>query len=262
VGHRGSIKHEIFSNGRNHRDDRIETLYLQLTSQLDGLRHARFEGAGFYNGVPDEEIVEGTGRLGIGGWARHGIVGRAVLIDVEAHLRQARGHGLDHDGAEQIEPDVLDAALAAQGCELAPGSIVLMRTGWLSWYRDVLTDEERIAFPSALRGAGLAQSEAVVSWLWDRRVALFASDNPGVEALPVRPDSPFLHPASGQDGFRAGMAHPTLIALLGLALGELWELDGLAAACHADGRYESMLVANPLLLDAAVGSPANVVAIR
>lgn len=260
--HRAPLKHVIFGNGYNHRDDRLESLYLQSSSQIDGLRHARQEGAGFYNGVRDEEITEANPRLGIGAWARHGLVGTGLLVDVEGHLRRTRGRGLDHDNGEQISPALLDEVLAAQGCSLEPGTIVLMRTGWLAWYGRELSEDQRQSFPQRIRCAGIEQSEQMLAWLWDHRVAMLASDNLAVEALPVRPETPYFYEKSGQDGLYPGMMHPALIALLGLALGELWKLDPLAESCHRDGRYESMVVANPLLLDAAVGSPANAVAIR
>lgn len=47
-----------------------------------------------------------------------------------------------------------------------------------------------------------------------------------------------------------------------LPLGEFWVLDELAADCAADGRYEFMLVAPPLNIPGAVGSPLNPIAIK
>ena len=49
---------------------------------------------------------------------------------------------------------------------------------------------------------------------------------------------------------------------LGLPLGEFWVLDELAADCADDGRYELMLVAPPLNIPGAVGSPLNPIAIK
>ena len=55
-----------------------------------------------------------------------------------------------------------------------------------------------------------------------------------------------------------------LIALvhMGLAFGEMFDLDALATACALDGRYEFMLAASPLPLTGAVGSPVGAVAIK
>lgn len=262
VPHRPKLVHSIISNGHNHRDDFVEQLFLQVGTQLDGLRHIRDETAGFYNGVADDEVSVDNDRLGIGGWAKHGIVGGGLLLDVDRYFRSVFGRACDHRAGEQLGPQVLDAVLQAQGSVLRPGSILMIRTGWLTWYRQELNPQERAALGADLRCAGLAQSEEMLAWLWDRRISVVACDNPAVEALPTDTRSPFVHANSGRDGLRAGMLHPALIARLGLALGELWDLDELATLSNADGRFDAMVVANPLYLPAAVGSPANAVAIR
>jgi hypothetical protein len=56
--------------------------------------------------------------------------------------------------------------------------------------------------------------------------------------------------------------HFSLLALLGLPIGELWDLDGLAAACAADGRYECLITSAPLNLAEGVASPPNALALR
>ena len=50
--------------------------------------------------------------------------------------------------------------------------------------------------------------------------------------------------------------------VMGLMLGEYWNLTELAADCAADGRYEFQLVAPPLSVTGAVGSPVNPIAIK
>jgi uncharacterized membrane protein len=66
---------------------------------------------------------------------------------------------------------------------------------------------------------------------------------------------------AGTDPIHAGLMHPTLIALLGLCLGELWDLEALAEDCAATGVYECFLSCKPLNLTGGVGSPANAMAI-
>ncbi len=105
---------------------------------------------------------------------------------------------------------------------------------------------------------GFAQRRALPRWLWDHRVALFATDTFAVERLPVVPDSEFA--ASAVDD--AGMMHQELIASLGMPLGELWRLDALAAACAQDQRWQCLVVVKPLHLEGGVGSPANATALR
>ena len=81
------------------------------------------------------------------------------------------------------------------------------------------------------------------------RVAV-VTDGPALEMLPVD--------ASSLDTF----LHIRLIALLGIAIGEIFQLDELAAHCATDGVYEGMFVAAPLNKVGGSGSPANAVAIK
>ena len=49
---------------------------------------------------------------------------------------------------------------------------------------------------------------------------------------------------------------------IGLFLGEMWDLDALAADCAADGVYEFWLTAAPLPVTGAVGAPVNPIAVK
>jgi len=49
---------------------------------------------------------------------------------------------------------------------------------------------------------------------------------------------------------------------MGLFVGEIWYLDELADDCADDGIYEFQLVAPPLNIPGAVGSPVNPQAIK
>jgi hypothetical protein len=49
---------------------------------------------------------------------------------------------------------------------------------------------------------------------------------------------------------------------MGLTLGEIFYLEDLAADCAADGRYEFLLVAPPLPVTNAVGTPINPYALK
>lgn len=44
---------------------------------------------------------------------------------------------------------------------------------------------------------------------------------------------------------------------MGLTVGEIFSLEDLADDCAADGRYEFLLVAPPLPVTQAVGTPMN-----
>lgn len=49
---------------------------------------------------------------------------------------------------------------------------------------------------------------------------------------------------------------------MGLAFGEIFDLDALAADCAADGRYSFLLAGPSLPITGAVGSPVAAVALK
>lgn len=251
---RRSPKHHLLEeSGGIARDDYLDDFWPQASSQWDGLRHIRHPKDGFYNGVRDEEVVPGDGgKLGIEHFARRGIVGRGVLLDVELHLRR-RGTPLDPRSPTLIRRETLEACAAAQGVRIRRGDVLVLRTGWLHWYLEEATPEERermggSATAGALVSPGIGPADEMAEYLWNLHVAAVAADNPAVEPWPPTPGGGFLH-------YR-------LIPHLGMPLGELWYLEELAADCERDGVYEFMLASAPLNVPGGVASPANVLAIK
>jgi kynurenine formamidase len=248
--------HVIFGMHEDQRDDYLDRFYLQGSSQIDGLRHRRHSEHGFYNGVASNRIRVGTPELGINRWADQGIVGRGVLVDIERHLL-GHGSGLDHESGQAFSVELVEAAASSEGIEFTAGDILLIRTGWAGHFLNKLALGMK---PTSVRGVtaspGLVQSHETLAWLWDHQFTLVAADNFALEAMPVSDSSPF-HSETDR-----GMMHQQLIALLGLAIGELWRLDELAEDCARDGVYEFMVVSKPLNLIGGVGSPANAVAIK
>ena len=253
---RRAPRHEVLAGHAEARDDVLHEFFPQASTQVDGLRHRRASGHGFYGGVPDDQVVAGSPTLGVQRWAEHPIVGRGVVVDVEGLLR-AEGSTLDHRAGPAIDVDVLDRALARQGEEVRAGDLVLVHTGWARWFLDASSDL-RAEVRDARRATGFRQSRALPAWLWDHRVALFATDTFAVEVLPVDPSSPYLDSAPED----AGMMHQELIAKLGVPLGELWDLTALVADSRETGRWDAFVVVKPLYLTGGAGSPANATAIR
>ncbi|QNO36889.1 cyclase family protein [Protaetiibacter sp. SSC-01] len=242
-------------------DDRIDDLHPQASSQWDSLAHVRHPELGFYNGVPAGAVGVGRGsRLGIDRWGARGIAARFVLLDVARH-RASYGRPIRWDARELIGVDDLVATAVAQGVELAPGSAVLVRTGWLAGYR-AASREERARIAAMVPSddlsrdrelmpptPGLAASEDLAAWLWDVEAAAIVADNPALEAMPFERDS--------VDGW----LHYRLIPMLGMAVGELWDLDALAEHCAREDRWEGLLTAAPLRIPGGIGSPANALAL-
>lgn len=252
---RHSARHTMYSRHDGCvRDDRLDEFYLQVSSQIDGLRHHRHSIHGFYGGVPDQSIAVGSPELGIQHAAARGIVGRGVLLDVARHLGE-QGRPLDLHRAEAITTATLDDVAAAQGVELLAGDILLIHTGWARHAVEVLTPAERAGLSTSRQFCGLEQARETLAWIWDHQLSVVASDTVAVEVMPSVPSSPF-HDNVGR------MMHPDLIALLGVHLGELWRLHELAEDCAADGVYEFLVTAKPLNLMGGVGSPPNAVALK
>ncbi|XVQ07407.1 cyclase family protein [Spirillospora sp. CA-255316] len=262
---RRPVQHTLFANNPHHRDEYLDSFYTQSGSQIDGFRHIGHPEAGFYNGADPARFTEGEPFLGINRFTQHGIVGRGVLIDVDRHLR-ARGTPIDHAAAEAIPITAVADAARAQNTELRPGDILMIRTGWAHYHLRELTPDEQRRDTDPIRASGLKADHDTVEWLWDHHFSVVATDNFAVEAWPASPDSPFVTDAERRGDIartgHTGLMHRVLIPLLGMVLGELWALDGLAARCAEDHRWDCMVVASPLHLTGGAGSPSNAVAIR
>jgi kynurenine formamidase len=253
---RHPYRHEIFPIGQTVLDDYVDQLYLQGSSQVDGLRHIRDYRFGHYNAVPAQALVTGTSDLGIQLWAEKPIVGRALLIDL-AGTRQEEARPLDHAAGEAIEFATVSRALARQGQQVQPGDIVLLHTGWSAWYLEQ-PEESRATVRERAVYTGMYPDPALLAWLWDSQVAFLGSDTVSVEVYPAPPDPPLL----ADSPENKGRLHGQLIARLGLMLGELWKLDELTTHSRATGRWDALITIKPLNLTGAVGSPPNAVAVR
>lgn len=247
---RASLEHRIVPLGPVANDDLLERFNTQEGSQWDGLGHVghpRYER--FYNNVTVGQIRdEGNQKLGIHRWADK-VIGRGVLIDAFA-FRKAQGRPVAPLEKDIYSLEELQEALDAQGGALKPGTILLVRTGWLEAYEASSPQEKEAMAPfDKIRAAGIEASQRMAAWLWDNRVAAIATDSPGVESLPM-------------DLADEGLLHYRALALLGLPLGELFVLAPLAEDCARDKRYEFMLVSAPLHVEGGIASPPNAVAIR
>lgn len=212
-------------------------LPLQAGTQWDGLTHVAYDDR-CYNDVPVSSIRARTGadRNAIDA-VLPGFAGRGVLVDLP-RLHGRRWLDPDH----RVEPDELEAALAAQRVDLEAGDVLLVRTGW----RRKALVEGWEGWLDVEPGLSLDCAE----WLHRHDVCAVASDNWGIEVAPARGDEGFLP------------LHCVLIRDMGMMLGEMWDLEELAADCAADGRWSFFLVAPPLRITGGVGSPVSPVAIK
>ena len=226
--------------------DDLLVLPLQAGTQWDALAHVHYDGK-MYNGWTVSESLgqRGASRCSIEVAAK-GIAGRGVLLDV-AGYRGVRWLS----AGDAVEAGELEDIARAQGVEILAGDILAVRTGW--WAMFVETRSRR-DFMAGEPGLGLSCAE----WLHDHQVAAVVSDNFGVEAAAPN--------ASGQlEGAVAGEAlvlHMILVRDMGMWLGELFDLEELAADCRQDGIYEFFFCAPALRVTGGVASPLNPLAIK
>ncbi len=232
-------------------DDYYDNYYPQASSQWDALRHVGHPTYGYYNGIElDDRRDPGVAHLGIDRWATRGIAGRFVLIDI-GRIHEGRGNPMAQDEAIAVTVDELEASLRVHQLELESGDILLVRFGWTAWYERLpRARREQLASAEMFPAPGLAAAERTAEWLWDHGVAAVATDTPALETMPFDRTS--------TDGF----LHYRLVTFLGMAIGELFDLEGLAADCDANRVYEGLFTSAPMNYPGGSGSPANALAIK
>jgi len=246
---RGTARHTVIERrpGRG-LDDALDNYYPQSGSQWDSLGHAPYAPDVFYGGATAAEVKRGE-RNTIDHWARHGMAGRGILLDLADVVAERGGPG----ASVALTVADFERALAATGLTVEPGDVLLFRTGFTAWYAEQTADvRERMGVRGGLSAAGIEHSEEMAAFLWDLHIAGIASDAPAVEVFP---------PDNTPEGEPFGNMHRILIGQFGLALGELWQLDALAAHCRARAAHDFLLVSAPLNVPGGIGSPANAVAI-
>jgi kynurenine formamidase len=219
--------------------DDVIVMNLQSGTQWDALSHVWYDHK-LYNGFPAASVTGlGATRNGIEKVAEKGqVLTRGVLLDV------ARRRGLKHLAPNTIvTPEELETTMNAQGFKLEQGDVVLVRTGW--WQRFVETRDGE-GFLTGSPGLSWRCAE----WLHEKKAAAVAVDNVAVEVSPAEIEGTTL------------LFHMLALREMGMMLGEIWDLEALGADCAQDHVYEFMLVAQPLLLPGAVGSPVAPLAIK
>ena len=221
--------------------DDVIHMPLQAATQWDALAHVHYDGE-LYNGCNARACLteKGAAKMGIEHLASPGIMSRGMLIDVARYKGVAR---LPIDYA--ISVDDLNATCAAQGIRPQKGDIILVRTGHIQTFT---IDRNRPAFNGMQPGLSFQCAE----WVHEHSLAAVCADNLAVETISaemVTSEMPLpFHMACLRD--------------MGCPLGEMFNLDALAADCAADGRYSFLLAAPPLAVTNGFGSPVNPLALK
>ena len=221
--------------------DDLLILPLQAGTQWDALSHMVFEGK-IYNGYEATEVSSLGALKNDIAQAREKLIGRGVLLDI---ARWKNKPWLD--GGEAISGDDLEDCAAAEGVEVRPGDIVLVRTGQMGQVKaEGDWGDYAAGYSARAPGLGLASAE----WIHAKQVAAVATDTWGAEVLPTETRDVSMP------------MHIILIVHMGLTLGEIFDLEALADDCASDGVYEFLFSAPPLPITRAVGSPINPVAVK
>jgi hypothetical protein len=249
-------------------DDQV-LLTLQYSTQWDTLAHVGcmfdIDGDGkaedvFYNGFrAGTDIVgpvlydaegnttpsgqaSGARRLGVENMAVHGVQGRAVMIDLEAHFGRS---------GKIVGYEDLMTVLDKDKVVVESGDLVCIRTG----FAQLLLEMNKQPDPQVLFSTTSAldgRDPRLLQWVTDSGAVALLADNYAVEAAPARPCA---------DEYCATLPlHNHCLFKLGVYLGEMWYHTELADWLRANGRNRFLLTAPPLRLPGAVGSPATPIA--
>jgi kynurenine formamidase len=229
-------------NGLSGYSDDILAMSVHAATHWDALSHVFHRGR-MYNSRPCTDVTSGGARANDIVPVADRLVTRGVLADV------ARHHGVEALACDhEVTVADLESTLDAQRVELVPGDVLLVRTGQLgrtAAAADWINFTEvhgRLPFEPGI-GADC------LPWLHEMSVAGIACDNWAVEHLHADSDGRLP-------------VHEVGIVHMGLLLGEIFQLDALAVACAADGRYDCLLAAGPLPVRGGVGGAVNPLAIR
>lgn len=253
--HRPVADHKILKKGYPAFDDHL-VMNTQSSTHWDGLRHfAHITGRDpmeprFYNNTTADEIVgpNANDRLGIQNLAKHGIVGRGVLLDYKGWC-EAQGAdefvGTGHQKAVTVKE--LEEVAKHQGIKFLPGDILLIRYGWTKGYLKMGTIQKQkwSGQGKDLELIGIENTTAALEWLWNTHFSAIASDSPTFECWPAK-----------------DKLHETILGLWGCPIGEFFDLEELAEDCRKDGVYEFLFTSAPIHIIGGVAGPANPLAIK
>jgi kynurenine formamidase len=182
-----------------------------VATQIDGLAHITSGGDyHWYNGFKESEWGGDWGPRKCDASTIPPIVARGVLIDVAAfkQVDALPGHTL-------ISAKDLQDTLAWEGVTLAPGDVVLVRTGTARYWGEEGADHARIGEHDSA-GPDLAATRWLVE---DQGAIMVGSDTSGYEVSP---------PPGPTDTFIP--VHRYLLVEQGVHLGEFHNLEGLSKA--------------------------------
>ncbi|MBH5143511.1 cyclase family protein [Rhodococcus erythropolis] len=228
-----------FAGGLHYADDKAE-IFLQGSSQYDALGHVWYDDQ-IWNGYDARTTVGGNKKASVQPIAERGVVGRGVLIDIARY----RGKKWLDKGETFTHLDLQEAA-KTQGVGIEKRDILLIRTGFMTYFYSVSGEE----FYDNFVEPGLTYSPELVEWFNEMEIPNLVTDTIANEVT-KDPVSGVMLPL-----------HCALMRNLGIVLTEICDMDKLADACAADGRWDFLYTAAPLNIVEGTGAPVNPVVLR
>lgn len=187
----------LFQPALGYTDD-VVVMNTQISTQFDGLRHFPYSTNNsidtyrWYNDlIPSYELVIGPAPTTVSGVqqaADKAIVARGVLLDFEGW---AATKNLTHDMLHtnySITATQLDEVASWQGMPAdwaQPGDVLFIRTGWLAQYLSLDSyDQDILPYSKEGPSGGILAADETLEWLWEKRIAMVAADNPAFESTP------------------------------------------------------------------------------
>lgn len=162
-----------------------------------------------------------------------------------------------------ISYDELKACGKAQGIDIRPttqggdiqiGDLLFIRSGFISTYYTKTPDARAAGAlrphgpgkDDGQRWAGVKQEESMLDWLHDCYFSAVAGDAPSFEAWPSQEEY---------------MLHEYILALWGMPLGEMFDLENLAKVCKEKARWTFFVTSSPANCEGGVSSHGNALAV-
>lgn len=183
-----------------------------------------------YNGKKNKDIIDTFGTSELGAEHMPPFIARGVLIDVAGHLDKEY-----LPAGYAIQPDELDAALAAQNVSVQEGDVVLVHTGWGKHWGD----------PEMTLSGEPGLGEACAHWANAKNILCWGIDQFATDPVPFE---------------NAGEALPMHLEMLmksGIRLMENVNMEPLLR----DDVYEFVVIVAPLKIKGGTGSPIRLFAL-
>jgi hypothetical protein len=169
---------------------------------------------------------------------RGGIVGRGVLLD---YVDYASRNNITINALETsvIPLSTLKQIAHENGITFRPGDILFVRSGFTRAYEKLSVDDARtLGHRPESQFIGVESSEAMLRWLWENQFAAVAGDAVAFESCPIAGPQAQVPPEYS--------LHQWCLAGWGMPLGEMFNLEELAAYCREKKRWTFFLASVPL----------------